>query len=252
MKKLLLPGIIAFTIFSLLPGCNKEKAGGGAIDDTNLGYTTPKSAKLSYTATKGDAKGTVFTQAVSNFKDSSGYRVATITTSIPGTDPVSSAILYNKEQTIAHSAIPQVYYDMVEMMRTQFTTFTHQENPGFLTVPHKPQPGAILSSQTIVASYHGIQKDGNSTSEASFSITNLPATMKGEESITTSLGTFSCVKIEQQMTIASRMVVDNAVLNDTKETTTVYTWLAKGIGVVRTQELDGQSVISESDLTKIE
>ncbi len=252
MKKFISSGFIVCIVFSLLIGCKKEKSDIDIPPGTMLGYTTPKDTRLNYTITKGDGKGSHFTQTVSNFKDSSGYRVATITTTIPGSDPVSSSILYNRDQTIVHSAIPAVYYTMMDMISPQFTTFTHQENPGTMAVPHKAQAGAVISAETLVAGYHGIQMDGNSKTEATFNITNHPAVVKGEESITTSLGTFQCIKIEQQTTIVSKMIVDNMVVNDSKKTTTVMTWLSKGIGVVRTQELDGSVIVSESDLTKID
>ncbi len=252
MKKVLLTSFCAITFLVIFCGCSKEKGDDMPMANTDAGYLPARNTKLTYKIMTGDGKGESFVQQVGNFKDSSGYRVATISMEMPGIEKQSYTAFYNSERTVVQNAIPSSYYQMMQQMKLQFTTsFTHKEVPLITDIPHKNPSGVTAAPETVVASWHGTHVDGIDKFEGEFSLTHHETKVAGEEKIATEAGSFDCVKLQRQITVLTKYTSNGSVIANNKSVSTLSTWLAKGVGVVKTRE-ESDDGISETDLVRIQ
>jgi len=259
MKKIIKFSLWVFLLTVTLVSCSKKDGLESDPDnlDATVGYIPVQDTKLTYTITKGDEIGFSNTITVNNFHDSAGYTVANFTIEAAGIVQHSTGF-YNKEQSITYNDVPSLYVQTVEnLVKPQYNnTFTHEEHPFIMTIPHENQKGATVLNETIAGKWHGVNigpGEPHDKTVADFSITYHTGTIVATEKITTNLGTFDCLQIVFNRTDFSKYTFNGDPIADTKVEWELTTWLARGIGSIKSREVNlSTGAVNETALTKIE
>ena len=259
MEKMIKSSLWALLLLVALTSCSKKDHPGSDPDDGDpaVGYIPVQDTKLTYTVTKGDEVGFSTVITVDNFRDSASYTVVDFTIEAAGFVHHSRGA-YSVQQSVTYNDVPLLYVETVEnLIKPQYNSvFTHEEHPFIMTIPHQDQSGATVLNETVVAVWHGVAIDPDEPHDetvADFSITYHAGTIVGSEKVTTALGTFDCLKIVFNRTDFTKYSLNGEPLVDYKSEWEMTTWLVKGIGSVKSREVNlSTGAISETELTKIE
>lgn len=263
MKKLLKTIGILLPLFGvILVGCNKDLDEDTLLPDgelpENMGYiASVKGMELTYTITEGDGIGNAYTTKVTDVKDENGYRVAYSEILIPGM-VVSSSGRFNKEETISDGAgMPAIYYETLDQLQLSYnTSFTHQENPMTMVIPHQDPIGQVVGQAKILAEWHGVNIDEDTKTVADYTMERSDVFIDGSETIKTEVGEFDCLKMAYIATATTTIEITDLITGVVTPFTNVgimkiTMWITKGIGTVKTTEVMGGAVTT-TELTEVE
>lgn len=244
-----------------LQSCQKDSAKPDELPaDEIMGYmASQKGMKLTYTITEGDGLGSTYLWEVTDVKDSAGYRVCSARLAFDGNIFIYNNGRFNTEESISLGTnMPAIYYDILEQMKTQFNvSFTHKERPIPAVIRHHDPVDQLISSAGIVAEWHGVGEDDYSKITQDYEVKRSAITVDTAERIKIGLGEFDCLRLRFHSATHNKMVITDKISNAGPQTIAndfeadVTTWIALGLGTIRTTEASAAG-ISTTELTNIE
>ncbi|WP_262247226.1 hypothetical protein [Parapedobacter soli] len=245
-----------------LQGCQKDpaKPDEQLPVDEMMGYmASQKGMKLTYTITEGDGLGSTYLWEVTDVKDSAGYKVCSARLAFDGNIFIYNNGRFNAEESVSLGAnMPAIYYDVLEQMKTQFNvSFTHNERPIPTVIRHHDPVDQLISSAGIVAEWHGVGEDDYSKITQDYEVERSAITVDTTERIKIGLGEFDCLRLRFHSASHNKMVITDKISNAGPQTivnkfeSDVTTWIALGLGTIRTTEVSAAG-ISTTELTSIE
>lgn len=251
--------VMALMICLSLMSCSKE-AGSNTPDETvaaNLGYiASEKGMELTYTVIGSDGLERSYTAKVTDVKDENGYRVAYVQLLV-NEMLINSSGRFNKKETISDGAnMPTIYYETLDQLKKAYnSSFTHQENPMTLVIPHQNPINKVVGQAKTLTEWHGVNIDENSKIVADYTMERSDVIIAGRETIETTAGKFDCLKMAYTATATTKFEstdLDGVVTHfDNVGVIIITMWVAKGIGTVKTTEAAGGAVTT-TELTKVE
>ena len=239
------------------PHQNKKTPASSAADTSAMGYMADqKGVILHYTITSGDEAGATSLVSYTAVKDSAGYLLANLESEAAGIK-IYSSVYHNKENTYALQSFPALYYAALATLAQAFTSFTHQESPLVMSLPHKDPLHKIVFPATVTASWHGLKTDNDSQMDTRMTQTEGKAVIDSIGNITTAAGLFKdCIRVHYLRTQKRTTTISSSTDNFSQDDATEFDnkiWYAKGIGVVKTLELNLKTAVTTvTELSKIE
>lgn len=248
---------------ALMSGCSKSAAGGGKDSGhhagnggTAAGYMPEKQGtQLTYTIVSGDEMGAGALVSYVDIHDSAGFKVARVEASAAGLK-LYEAARHNDDYTYTTSYLATAYYDALQLIAASFNSFSHEETPLTMKLPHEDALHKVVAPQTITATWHGIKNEQGTTTDSKMTQTVQTAVIDSSGTIKTAAGTYpDCIRVHylkdqrRIITITSpdgNYKVDNTLHLD------MIVWIAKGVGIVRSIERNlDNGVKTVTDLTKV-
>ena len=258
MKKFLKFNLFLLISICLLASCKKDSdVPKSPVDPAKSGYMpSEENLKLTYTVMDGDEAGTTSVTTVKDVHDSSGYTVAEMVSDVAGYDFLDEH-KFNSKKTIIVSNLTMQFNQVMEMMKSQFNvSFTHIERPLVMTIPHQDQKDALIFPTIVTAEFHGLNQEDDVTTKGDYTVTQYAGKIDTLEKVNLPIGEYDCIKIHWKETAHLHEVItdkDGTSNFDNKTEFDETSWLTKGLGVIRTVEVDlktGEK--TTTDLTKIE
>jgi hypothetical protein len=264
---------MAILIFAGVSGCSKSSASSQKDDphskenpggddpskggsDLNAAYMADKKGTLlTYTIISGDEAGVGSLVEYTEIHDSLGYQVANLQAVAAGIK-IYSTVRHNKDYTETINSVAPVYYQLLQTLAASFSSFTHEEKPLVMRLPHKDALKKEAFPSTVTATWHGLNITEDSKMDSKMIQTENKAVIDSSGTITTAAGTFdNCIRVHylrtQQRIISITSPTDNYTTDNTAHFD-IMIWLAKGIGPVRTIEFNMDTgITTTTDLTKI-
>jgi len=266
---------VVFMVFTLTYGCSKSNANkqtdnshskddssgddstktGSGINEGIAYMAIKKGTLLTYTIVSGDEAGAGSVVEYTDIHDSAGYQTANLQAVAAGIK-VYSTVRHNKDYTECINSIAPVYYQLLQTLATSFTSFNHEEKPLVMRLVHKDPLNSEAFPTTVTATWHGQKISDDSKLDSKLVQTENKGIIDSSGTITTSAGTFeNCIRVHyfrtQQRTISITSPTDNYKTESTAKFD-IKIWMAKGIGPVKTLELNlDNGITTVTDLTKI-
>jgi hypothetical protein len=234
-----------------------QRSGDSNSTHKSLGYMPDQQGTvLTYTIVSGDEIGNSARIDYIDIHDSAGYRVAAAEAVVAGIKLYPSA-RYNEEYTYSTSYFATAYFDALQLLASTFNSFTHQETPLTMKLPHKDALHKVAFPTTVTATWHGVKDEDGTVTDSKMKQTVQEGVIDSSAVIQTAAGTYKdCIRVhylKSQQRIISISSPDGDYTVDNTAHFDIMVWMAKGVGAVKTVEVNLDTGIQTvTDLTKIE
>lgn len=268
--------LVLTTTCTMVSSCSKAAPGGqtdkqkGNDNDDNTGSDgNNQDAKknkaympdqpgtlLTYTVTSGDEAGAGSLVEFVDIHDSAGYRVGYLEAVAAGVK-LYGTVKHNDAYTYTVSYVAPMYYEVLKTLAATYNTFSHKETPLALKLPHEDPLQKVVFPTTVSAEWHGIRIDEDSKEDDKMIQTEFEAVIDSTGEIETEAGIFKdCIRVHylrNQQRIINITSPDQHFSMDNTSHFDMMIWMVKGIGPVRTIELNlDTGITTVTDLTKIQ